>query len=52
MNKRQKKKSRKQREKHGHWCKIDLEELFSNNTYIKAMIKQLENKRGLRIKGE
>ena len=52
MNKRQKKKLRKQREEHGHWCKIDLEELFSNDSHIKAMIKQLENKRDLRIKGE
>lgn len=52
MNKRQKKKLRKQREEHGHWYKIDFEELFSNDKYIKAMIKQIENKRDLRIKGE
>ena len=45
MNKRQKKKSRKQREKHGHWYKIDFEELFNHNSHIKALIKQLENKR-------
>lgn len=52
MNKRHKKKLRKQKEEHGNWHKIDFEELFSHDKHIQAMIKQMENKRGLRIKDE
>lgn len=52
MNKRQKKKLRKQKQEHGHWYKIDFEELFNHNKHIQAMIKDIENKRDLRIKGE
>lgn len=52
MNKRRKKGIKKMSEEHNHWYKIDFEELFSHDKHIQAMIKQMENKRGLRIKDE
>lgn len=49
MNKRQKKKSRKQREEHGHWHKTTVHEMFKdveNNEQIKMLVRRMnENKR-------